>query len=372
MMKRKNYYFQFLEPINKELAHVAQELEKSIFTSPRTMLTHARVFVENILQLVMKEEKLPEATWVSLLARIDVLSDDGYITTEVRDALHYVRKLGNQAAHDTRNFRYSEALLSWEAVYTVVRWYVETYGPIETEIPAYQDPTPAEKETYDITEIELRLGSLEALLKTSVAEKADEPSREAAERQTMKSPPEPMPPGFTTIRSLIYRGEVLDVPYFLRDAFLLPQRFERSETFLIRLGAEQQARIMSELPDDFDGLHKHVKRFKEKNDAVFFEELKQFIEEEKARREILMERPGELFFFFQEDYLVVTEELAAIPLEADLFNGFPSLLRQLHDSQIHTVGQLPRELVILAKYENVGTGTVKSLFEQLKALQQVK
>jgi len=56
----------------------------------------------------------------------------------------------------------------------------------------------------------------------------------------------PEQPGFTTIRSLSYKGQTLDIPYFLRDAFLLPQRFGKSETFLIRLGAEQQARIMSE------------------------------------------------------------------------------------------------------------------------------
>src|SRR5699024_11991670 len=47
----------------------------------------------------------------------------------------------------------------------------------------------------------------------------------------------------------LYRERTLDIPYFLRDVFLLPQRFDKSETFLIRLGAEQQARIMSELPN---------------------------------------------------------------------------------------------------------------------------
>ena len=32
----------------------------NIFTGPRTMLTHARIFVENILQQVMQAEKLPD------------------------------------------------------------------------------------------------------------------------------------------------------------------------------------------------------------------------------------------------------------------------------------------------------------------------
>ena len=45
-----------------------------------------------------------------------------------------------------------------------------------------------------------------------------------------------------------------------------------------------------------------------------------------------MERPGELFFFYKADYIVVTEELSKIPLNSDEFKGIPSLLRQLnHD-----------------------------------------
>ena len=112
---------------------------------------------------------------------------------------------------------------------------------------------------------------------------------------------------------LFYKDRQLEVPYFLRDAFLLPQRFSKSETFLIRLGAEQQARIMSELPNNLEGLHQHVKRYNEKNDETFFEELSVFIEEEKIRRQLTLERPGELFFFYKADYIVVTEELSKIP-----------------------------------------------------------
>jgi hypothetical protein len=65
----------------------------------------------------------------------------------------------------------------------------------------------------------------------------------------------------------------------------------------------------------------------------------------------------------------VTEELSKTPLNPAQFNGIPSLLRQLNEDQIETVGQLPRELVILAKYEGVGVGTVEKLFEQLKSRQ---
>ena len=59
-----------------------------------------------------------------------------------------------------------------------------------------------------------------------------------------------------------------------------------------------------------------------------------------------------------------------VPLTTAEFTGSPSLFKQLKEDQIETVGQLPRELVILAKYDNVGIGTVEKLFEQLKKKQE--
>ena len=137
-MDKQSYFYEFLEPISKELAYVARELESSIFTGPRTMLTHARIFVENILKQVIQAENLPDEPWTNIKERIDLLNTEGCITPDIRDALHHVRRIGNQASHDARMFRYSEALLSWESVYKIVKWYVEVYGPVDFTVPDYQ------------------------------------------------------------------------------------------------------------------------------------------------------------------------------------------------------------------------------------------
>jgi hypothetical protein len=372
-MNTNTYFYQFLEPISKELALVAKELENSIFTSPRTMLTHSRVFIENILQQVIKAEEIKEDPRTGLKERLDLLNDQGYLIPEIRDALHLVRRLGNQAAHDARMFRYSEALLSWEALYSIVKWYVEVYGPVDVVVPEYQDPSPQVEKVFDMTELEVRLKGLEELLRNPAPKSAEA----VAQKEVAAAVAAPVievheTPGFTPIRTISYKGRSLEIPYFLRDAFLLPQRFDKSETFLIRLGAEQEARIMSELPSNLEGLHKNVKRYSEKNDEQFFEELGNFIDEEKARRNLTLKRQGELFFFYKANHIVVTEELSKVPLTAEEFTGIPSLLRQLNEDQIETVGQLPKELVILAKYENVGVGTVEKLFDQLKGKVNVK
>ena len=60
-------------------------------------------------------------------------------------------------------------------------------------------------------------------------------------------------------RRIYYKDQFVEIPDFLRDIFLLPQRFPKSTTLLIRLNGEQQARIMSELPYQLDGMHQHVK-----------------------------------------------------------------------------------------------------------------
>jgi len=365
-MNTSEYFYRFLEPISKELAFLAGELEHTIFTSPRTMLTHSRVLIENILQQVMEYEKMKENPRITLKERLTLLDNEGILTTEIRDALHLVRQLGNQASHDKRKFRYSEALLSWEAIYQIVRWFVEVYTSLSIEVPAYQDPTTPKEERYDITELELRLKSLEDVLVASMKKGTlDKKAHDEVVATSEPAPKKMAEPGYTTIRTIEYKGETLEVPYFLRDAFLLPQRFDKSETFLIRLGAEQQARIMSELPSNLEDLHKHVKRFNENNDKQFFDELKIFIEEEKVRRKVTLERPGELLLFYKADYMILTDTLKKITLTKEEFTGIPSLIKQLNEDGIHTVGQLPKELVILGKYKNVGVVNVARLFEQL-------
>lgn len=369
-MAKKTYFYSFLETQSKELAHVARELENSIFSSPRTMLTHSRVFMEAIVEKVLQIENLSYDKHTSNLEMLKKLECDELLSDEVRDALHIIRTKGNEASHQVRAFRFSEALAVWEALYVVLTWYVELYCPLPMKMPTYQDPFPQLEVNYENDELHVRLAQVEKLLLKSLEQKEDLALKEvevAATVDSVSSSEEiyDIVPGLTTIRTIHYKEDKLDIPHFLRDAFLLPQRFTRSERFLVRLGAVEEARIMSELPRNLEGIHLLVKRYNEINDAQFFDELKTYIKEEIIRRKLLIERPGELFFFYKEQYVIVTEQLASITLTSDNFVGIPSLLKQLNEVGIHYVGQLPKELVILAKYKNVGSTTVENLFEQL-------
>lgn len=366
------YFYHFLN--HKQLALVANELEQSVYSSPRTMLTHARVLVESVLKLVMREEGIPDEPYMTLKERLDEVDRQGLLTREVKDALEVIRRSGNLAAHETRAFRVSEALTSWEAIYTVLKWYAEVYGDPNFTFPEYRDPAAPAQQAFELPELEARLERLETLLRQQVGgeeEETDPAQEEAAATLETEAPAEP--PGFTTVRKIRFKDQSLDVPYFLRDAFLLPQRFEKSVRFLVKLGGEEEARIMSELPADLDGLHQSASRYTEKNDEQLFEELGVFIEEEKARRKIRLERPGELFLFYKADCVTVTENLAKAGLTKENFPSLtPGFVRQLEESGIVRAGQLPQELVILAKYKNVGNGTIEKLFDDLNEWQKAK
>lgn len=386
------FFYDFLEPVSMEFTRTLRELEGAIYNSPRSMLTHSRTFIEFLLEKVMIYENLHNERDLTLLERIKLLDEKGLLNDEVRNALHEVRKLGNQAAHDTRQFRFSESLTAWEHIYTIVKWFVEVYVSYDIQVPEYVDPMMRSDHMYGLEEMALRFKKIEELLKQSLerdqsktadqrddrdGKNTDHPAEVrqnsdisnnrdyVAEVSTMDEEP-----GFTTIRTITYGDDSVDVPYFLRDAFLLPQRFPESERFLIRLGGEQEARIMSELPSSLEGFHKRVTRYNENHSETFFKELKDFIAEEIRRKKLMRSRPGELFLFYESDEIVVTEELGEVEINNDNFKGLPGLIEQLNADGIFKVRDLPKELLILGKYKGVGKGRVESFFNQLKEMQQ--
>lgn len=379
------YFYEFLEPISLELSRTLQELENAIYNSPRSMLTHSRTFIEVLLEKVMIYENMPNEPFYTIIERIRDLDDNGLLIPEVTNALHEVRKLGNMAAHDTRQFRFSESLTAWEHIYTIVKWFVEVYVSYDIEVPEYVDPIIKRDNIYGLEEMALRFKKIEELLKQSLEKdqpkktngQDEEPKTDVVDSESMIEGDQQLSetsideePGFMPIRTITYGEDSVDVPYFLRDAFLLPQRFPESERFLIRLGGEQQARLMSELPNSLEGFHQRVTRYNETHSKTFFKELKEFIAEEIRRKKLIQSRPGELFLFYDSDQIVVTEDLGKIDINNENFTGMPGLIEQLNEDGIYKVRDLPKELLILGKYRGVGKNRVESFFNQLKGIQK--
>mgnify|MGYP001365059632 CR=1 FL=1 len=381
------YFYKFIEDVSEEMAQNLHELENAIYQSPRSMLTHSRTFIELLLEKIMIHENIPYERFYTIYECIEILDEHSLLPKDVLNALHEVRKLGNMAAHDTRQFRFSESLTAWENLYTIVKWYVEVYVSYDIEVPEYVDPVMQREETYDLEEMAIRFNRIEELLKQSLEREREEQSTENSDIAVKVKKEEPKMikqktisiseefdgiPGMTPIRTITYGDDYIEIPVFLRDAFLLPQRFEQSERFLIRLGGEQEARIMSELPSSLVGFHERVTRYNESHSETFFKELKEFVAEEIRRRKLMYNRQGELFLFYKSDEIVVTEELGKIEINKENFTGMPGLIDQLNEDGIYTVRDLPKELLILGKYKGVGKSRVERFFEQLKEKQEGK
>lgn len=381
-------FYNFLQPISQEFVHTLQELEHAIYNSPRSMLTHSRTFIEALLEKVMIHEHMDNEPYLTIMERIQDVDENGLLTEEVKNALHEVRKLGNIASHDTRQFRFSESLTAWEHLYTILKWFVEVYGSHTIDVPEYVDPVMKRDSAYGLEEMNIRFKQIEELLQQSIQQEQPKEIADSAETpvEEIEEQAEPctaesidtfttsmdIEPGLFPVRTITYGDESIDVPYFLRDAFLLPQRFETSERFLIRMGGEQEARLMSELPNRLEGFHERVTRYNASHTETFFHELREFIQEETRRRQLVQNRPGELFLFYEMSEIIVTEDLGEIEINKINFTGFPGLIDQLNKDGVVKVSDLPKELVIIGKYQGVGKTRVESFFSQLKEKQRAK
>ncbi|RIJ62830.1 DUF4145 domain-containing protein [Rummeliibacillus sp. POC4] len=346
--------YDVLKDINPQLAELTDEIEKLIFVTPRAATQSMRTLVETLVKHVAKIEKMHHLQWSNFAEQQLALKQEGILTDTADKAITLVRKQGNIATHDgSRKILIREALTVWEYAHLVISWYIETYASPDTEVPPYIEPKPYRDQENDESLIE----RIKELIEGMMNGEGNQQQQQLVPTQTTKK----------IARSISYQDQTIEIPLFLRDAFLLPQRFPKSTTFLIRLNGEQQARIMSELPSQLEGLHEYVKRFKETNDATFFEELKTYVEEEIERKKIQEMYAGETLLFYKADYIILTDVLGEVPLTKENFPGLTSLVNSLQEQAFTKVADLPKELVLLGKYRNVGETALANLFSQLKA-----
>lgn len=375
------YFYKFLEPVSQELANTLKELESTIFTSPRAMLTHSRVLIESVINKVLIHERLYNELGGdnSLVNKIYILEKHELLDGDALNAYQRLRIMGNQAAHDERQFRFSEALLAWEYLHTAMKWFVEIYVSYNVDVPPYEDPKISVEKKFDLEEINARFEKIEDLLLKSIEEeketkgmtkRLDIEAQEQLEAEISKQLQMEQEPGDTIVRTLFYQGERIDIPNFLKEAFLLPQRFPESINFLLRLNQSQEARIMSELPKELDHIHDRAKGYGEANTEKFFNELKVFVEEEKRRRKLENIRHGDFILYYRDEEIIVTDILAKVAINHENFTGIPSLINHLMDDGISKIGDLPKEFIILEKYEGIGPKRVKEFFDKIKEIQK--
>lgn len=174
-------------------------------------LTSCRTLAETLLAKTVEAENLTAIIPDTFQERISYFYREGLITDEQNKAFYDIRKYGNAASHDSfRKFYIREALEVWECTYTIVKWFIEVYGSIEIEVPEYEEPTIKDTNNEDLTKVLQIIKDLETRLQGGEINSNENLSNEDFSRLHQVS------------RTIQYGNEQLDIPFFLRDAFLLP------------------------------------------------------------------------------------------------------------------------------------------------------
>ncbi|WP_160032571.1 hypothetical protein [Paenibacillus sp. An7] len=136
--------FKFLCEVNAGLSDLAIQAEADIWMNSRSTLTQGRLFSEELATIVSKMEKVEPVYYIKPSDRVQLLSRKDIISSEIKDSFDWLRKNGNIAAHNSKPIPTDLALTAHRHIFILALWYVESYGPLEIELPVYTMPTQPE------------------------------------------------------------------------------------------------------------------------------------------------------------------------------------------------------------------------------------
>ena len=180
--------FSFLESKFPALARLGAYAEGYCYSDANTCLIKLGVMGETIVNLIFSYDRIPLPRDNKAAARIDVLFRDEYITRELSDILHALRKKRNLAAHENYE-SVADCKVLLPLTYKLSEWFMQTYGDWDYESRPYVMPeegaaVPPQQEAGE--EILIKEAELAAAAAPVVpAEKRRKLSRQAAGRMEM-------------------------------------------------------------------------------------------------------------------------------------------------------------------------------------------
>lgn len=141
----EKYFLSFLQESVPNAAKNAKDMEKLFFTDSSSALAKARLFIEEIIQSVWLLEKLDieSHNCKNLSERISYLYRLECFDFNINQALHFIRKAGNSAVHDSdSNGNMQQAYAVHREMYNIAKWYIEYYTVENISVPPYEQPEP--------------------------------------------------------------------------------------------------------------------------------------------------------------------------------------------------------------------------------------
>ena len=180
-MKDRSSNFSHLSPLSSELAKIGYRAEQYLKDDPNTSLLKSRQFAELLTQETaarLGRYKLDVPQTQSQL--IQLLSRDSIITAEIQNALHAVRKMGNEANHqfadDLRG-----ALQALKINNQLGLWFQRTFGDPRTKAGGFIIPETPQTIPEDVQQELESLRKLKADADSELAKVLTQ-AEEAAQR----------------------------------------------------------------------------------------------------------------------------------------------------------------------------------------------
>ncbi|SIS90609.1 DUF4145 domain-containing protein [Salimicrobium salexigens] len=141
------HLFGFVNTISKDLSSLVEDIEESLFSQPQSVLIQARLYTENLMKIVSKQEKLETVVPLKHAERIYRLYRQNAVEGEIYAKLEWIRKKGNKAAHDIHAATYEDGFKAHRYLFDISVWYVQVYGSYDFEAPIYKLPEPKKNES---------------------------------------------------------------------------------------------------------------------------------------------------------------------------------------------------------------------------------
>ena len=147
--------FSFLEERFPVLAKFGEQAERYYVSDPNSCLMKAGMFGETVVKLIFDTDGIEHPFQDDAVHRIRKLQREEYITDDLADILHTLRKNRNLAVHEGYDSK-EEAYRVLPLAYALGEWFYETYGdyryqhrPFLYPMAATVPSTPPEEDVTD-------------------------------------------------------------------------------------------------------------------------------------------------------------------------------------------------------------------------------
>ncbi|MEK4538087.1 DUF4145 domain-containing protein [Peribacillus sp. FSL K6-1552] len=139
--------FEFVGQFSSELFELACRIENQLLDQPLASLIQARLYSEQLVKIISKEEGIEDIYPLKHSERIHKLYRQNAVEEDIYLKLEWIRKKGNKAAHDIKEVNITDVLQVHKFLFEISVWYMQVYVSYDFEAPIYKLPIKTAQET---------------------------------------------------------------------------------------------------------------------------------------------------------------------------------------------------------------------------------